>query len=66
MADETRVTPEQQVALDGLRDAIVACDAAAATATAERVPGAGVLPAAAMKGVAVARFLVSTPGGAHA
>jgi corrinoid protein of di/trimethylamine methyltransferase len=49
MADATRVNQEQESALDGLRDAIVACDADAAKEAAEKVLAAGVDPADALE-----------------
>ena len=66
MAEAPKVTPEQQRTLDGLQDAIVACNLEAAKTAAEQVLAAGVAPADALEGVAVARRLVTLPGGAHA
>jgi dimethylamine corrinoid protein len=49
VAEEKKLNQEQHLALDGLRDAIVACDAEAATAAAEHVLAGGVDPAYALE-----------------
>lgn len=49
MADETRLSTSQELALDGLRDAIVGCDAEAAKEAAGKVLAAGVDPAYALE-----------------
>jgi len=49
MADETRLSTRQESVLDGLRDAIVACDADAARQAAEEVLASGIDPAYALE-----------------
>lgn len=63
-----KLSPEPQPTLAGLLDAIVACHAAAATTTAEWATqiGAEGYGRVALEGAAVARSLISAPGGAHA
>ena len=49
MPEEKTLTPQQQQTLEALRDAIVACEAAAATAAATAVLAAGLDPATALE-----------------
>ena len=49
MPEEKKLTPQQQQTLEALRDAIVACEAAAATAAATAVLAAGLDPATALE-----------------